>query len=76
MGVGPVGNYNDYKLPYQLFAQILQKYNSVGWIGLDHSADFVELGMYGPGQDMLPALIKNTDLHCFMLQVTGNEKLC
>jgi alkaline phosphatase len=65
------GIYNPYKLPFKRLGQIQQTYTSVGWSGMDHSAEFVELGMYGPGSEKLPPFVKNTDLHNFMLKVTG-----
>ncbi|HPE77504.1 MAG TPA: alkaline phosphatase [Draconibacterium sp.] len=65
------GIYNAYKLPYKRLAQIQQTYTSVGWSGMDHSGEFVELGMFGPGSETLPPFVKNTDLHNFMLKVTG-----
>jgi alkaline phosphatase len=62
-----VGVYNPRKLPFRKLAEIQGKQNSIGWISMDHSADFVELAMYGPGKELLPAFIKNTDLHNIML---------
>ena len=65
------GLYNNYKLPFRLLATIQQKYNGVGWAGTDHSADFVELAMFGQGRELLNPFIKNTDLHYLMLEATG-----
>ena len=65
------GIYNARKLPYRKVALIQQSYTSVGWSGMDHSADFVELAMLGPGSDLLSPFIKNTDLHRMMLDATG-----
>jgi alkaline phosphatase len=65
------GIYNSYKLPFKRLAQIQQTYTSVGWSGMDHSGEFVELGMFGPGSEALPPFVKNTDLHNFMLKTTG-----
>lgn len=65
------GIYNAYKLPFKRLAQIQQTYTSVGWSGMDHSGEFVELGMFGPGSEALPQFVKNTDLHNFMLKTTG-----
>jgi alkaline phosphatase len=65
------GIYNAYKLPFKRLGQIQQTYTSVGWSGMDHSGEFVELGMFGPGSEKLPPFVKNTDLHNFMLKVTG-----
>ena len=65
------GIYNAYKLPFKRLGQIQQTYTSVGWSGMDHSGEFVELGMFGPGSEKLPPFVKNTDLHNWMLNVTG-----
>lgn len=62
------GLYNYRKLPFKTFAEIQSKTNSVGWISMDHSADYVELAMFGPGSEKLKPFIKNTDLHYFMLE--------
>lgn len=65
------GLYNPRKLPFRYLAQIRERRTSVGWGAMDHSADFVELAMYGPGSELLKPFVKNTDLHNFMLTVTG-----
>nr|WP_321452782.1 alkaline phosphatase [uncultured Carboxylicivirga sp.] len=62
------GLYNAYNLPFEPLAQIQQNYTSVGWSGMNHSADFVELAMFGPGSENLPPMVKNYELHNFMLQ--------
>lgn len=62
------GIYNAYKLPFRKFAQIQQNYTSIGWSGMDHSADFVELAMFGPGSTALKPFVRNTELHSFMLE--------
>lgn len=65
------GIYNAYKLPFKRLAQIQQSYTSVGWSGMDHSADFVELAMYGPGSELLNPMVKNIELHNLMLKAAG-----
>ncbi|MDR7209287.1 alkaline phosphatase [Flavobacterium piscis] len=67
------GLYNYKKLPYKAFAEMQEKINSVGWISMDHSADYVELAMFGPGSELLKPFIKNTDLHYLMLQAAEVE---
>ncbi|NDI99085.1 alkaline phosphatase [Flavobacterium sp. LaA7.5] len=67
------GLYNYKKVPFEAFAQIQKKYNSVGWISMDHSADHVELAMFGPGSELLKPFVKNTDLHYLMLQAAEVE---
>ena len=67
------GLYNYKKLPFKALADIQQKHNAVGWISMDHSADYVELAMYGPGSELLKPFVKNTDLHYLMLQAAEVE---
>lgn len=65
------GVYNPRKLPFRYFSQIQEKYTSVGWGSMDHSADYVELAMFGPGSEMLQPFIKNYELHNFLLKATA-----
>lgn len=65
------GLYNSYKLPFRRYAEIQKNYTSVGWSGMDHTAEFVELAAFGPGSDSIPLFMKNTDLHNTMLAATG-----
>ncbi|RXG11216.1 alkaline phosphatase [Leeuwenhoekiella aestuarii] len=67
------GVYNPRHLPFAILAEIQKHYNSVGWISMQHSADYVELAMYGPGSDQLKPFIKNTDLHYLMLKAAEVE---
>lgn len=67
------GLYNYKNLPFRIFAQMQTETNSVGWISMDHSADYVELAMFGPGSDLLKPFVKNTDLHYLMLQAAEVE---
>lgn len=67
------GLYNYRKLPFKAFAEMQKETNSVGWISMDHSADYVELAMFGPGSELLKPFIKNTDLHYLMLQAAEVE---
>ncbi len=69
------GVYVSNKLPYERLAEVQQKYTSVFWAGMNHSGDFVELGMYGPGSEDLPPMVKNYELHNFMLEAAGVNKL-
>ncbi len=63
--------YNAYKLPFHQLSQIQENYISVYWAGTNHSADYVELAMYGVETEALPPFVKNTDLHNYMLQAAG-----
>lgn len=61
------GLYNPGKLPFRALAEIQMKYTNVGFGSMDHSGDYVEVTMFGPGSDLLKPFIKNTDLHYLML---------
>lgn len=63
--------YDDYKMPFEQLAQIQKKHTSVGWAGMHHSSDYVEVGAYGPGSELLPPYIENTFLHNMMLTAAG-----
>jgi alkaline phosphatase len=65
------GLYNPRNLPFKQLAQIQENYTSVGWGSMDHSADYVELAMFGPGAELLQPFVKNTDLHELMLKACG-----
>lgn len=65
------GLYNPRNLPYKQLANVQVAYTSVGWGSMDHSADYVELAMYGPGSELLKPFVKNIDLHYLMLEATG-----
>ncbi len=62
------GIYNPKQLPFNKLAQIQKQHNSVGWISMNHSANYVELAIFGPGSDLLKPFIKNTDLNYLMLE--------
>lgn len=65
------GLYNPRNLPYKELAIVQSKYTSVGWGSMDHSADYVELAMFGPGSELLKPFVRNTDLHNLMLRACG-----
>lgn len=69
----PDGLYNYRKVPFKRLSEIQSKQNAVGWISMDHSADYVELAMYGPGSELLKPFVKNTDLHYLMLEAAAVE---
>lgn len=69
------GLYNYKKLPYQLLADLLKPHTSVGWISMDHSSDYTELTMYGPGSEKLSPFMKNYQMHNFLLQAAGVNML-
>jgi alkaline phosphatase len=65
------GLYNYKNLPFKYFSEIQKPHSSVGWISMDHSGDYVELAMFGPGSENLKPFVKNTDLHYLMLEAAG-----
>ena len=65
------GLYNPRNLPFKELALVQAGYTSVGWGSMDHSADYVELAMYGPGSELLKPFMKNTELHNLMLNAAG-----
>ena len=65
------GLYNSYKLPFRKLAEIQTYYTSVGWAGMNHSSDLVELAMFGAESEWLPPVVLNTDLHNYMLKAAG-----
>ncbi|AEK23653.1 alkaline phosphatase [Capnocytophaga canimorsus] len=65
------GVYNYKHLPYRLLAEIQKSHTSVGWISMDHSSDYVELAMYGPGSENLKPFMKNYEMHNFLLEVAN-----
>jgi alkaline phosphatase len=67
------GVYNTYKLPFKEYAVFSSGHTSVAFGGMDHSADFTELAMFGPGSERLKPFMKNTDMHYFMLEVAEVE---
>lgn len=67
------GVYNPRHLPFKLLASIQQEHTSVGWISMDHSADYTELAMFGPGSQDMKSFMKNTDMHTFLLKAAHVE---
>ncbi len=65
------GIYNAKKLPFELLGKIQQNYLSIGWGSMDHSADYVELAVYGPGSELVKPFVRNTELHNLMLNAAG-----
>ncbi|MFD2577112.1 alkaline phosphatase, partial [Haoranjiania flava] len=65
------GIYNSYKLPFRELAMMEQKYFNIGFGSMDHSGDYVELTMSGPGSENLLPFVKNYELHNFLLKAAG-----
>jgi alkaline phosphatase len=68
------GLYNPQNLPFHSLASIQSKYNSIHWAGTNHSADYVELAMFGPGSENLSGFMKNYELHNFMLEAANMDR--
>lgn len=65
------GIYNPEKLPFRELAYIQKRYTNIGWGSMDHSGDYVELAMAGPGSELLKPFVKNIELHYLMLAAAG-----
>jgi alkaline phosphatase len=70
---GEDGIYNYANLPFRTLAEMQKSRTSVSWISMDHSSDYVELAMFGPGSDKMKPFMKNTELHYFMLEAAEVE---
>ncbi|WP_433832574.1 alkaline phosphatase [Flavobacterium anhuiense] len=68
------GLYNYKKLPFKAYSEIQKKHNNVGWISMDHSGDYVELAMFGPGSELLKPFVQNIDLHYLMLEAAVEKE--
>ncbi|MFT4095098.1 MAG: alkaline phosphatase [Niabella sp.] len=68
------GLYNPRHLPFKRYAQMQEKHTSIGWGAMDHSGDYVELAMFGPGKELLPPFVKNYELHNLLLKAAGVSK--
>ncbi len=55
----------------EVLGQIMTNHTKTGFIGDNHTSDYVELAMVGPGNESLPAFMRNTDMHHFLLQAAG-----
>lgn len=62
---------DDRKMPFAKLANIQKPVIGIGWAGDDHSSDYVELTLLGPGSEQLSSFIKNYELHHFLLQAAG-----
>lgn len=67
------GVYNSKHLPFRTLAEIQKSYTSVGWISMDHSADYTELAMFGPGSENMKPFMRNVDIHNFLLNAAEVE---
>lgn len=68
------GLYNPQNLPFMPLAAMQSKQTSIQWAGSNHTADYVELAMFGPGSENLKGFTKNFELHNFMLNACGADR--
>ncbi len=57
--------------PKAVLGKIIANYTSVNWTGNNHTADFAELGTFGPGAELVPTFVRNTQMHEIILQACG-----
>lgn len=55
------------------FNALLTNYNGIGWVGTQHTDDYVVLAATGPMQDRFDALLKNTDAFRIMADAMGSN---
>ncbi len=67
------GVYNEYKLPFKEYGAFQSALTSVAFGSMDHSADYTELAMFGPGSERMKPFMRNTDIHTFLLEVAEVE---
>ncbi len=66
--LGGDGLYNPQNHPFHVLSAMQSAHTSIQWAGTNHSGDYVELAMFGPGSENLPGFIENYKLHQFMLE--------
>lgn len=54
-----------------LLGGILGNYNGIGWIGTSHTADYVWVSAFGPGQEQFAGLVRNTDAFHKLTKMMG-----
>jgi alkaline phosphatase len=62
------GLYDPYSLPFRDLARMQEKYTSVSWGGTNHTGDYVEIAAFGPGRELLPSFVRNTQIHQLLLE--------
>lgn len=72
--VGSDGMYNPQNLPFMPLAAMQSRHTGIQWAGSNHTADYVELAMFGPGSENLKGFMRNFELHNFMLEACGAER--
>lgn len=72
--LGDDGLYNPGNLPLLPLSNMQSAHTGIQWAGTNHSADHVELAMFGPGSENLSGFVKNYELHNFMLKSCGADR--
>lgn len=54
-----------------ILGQLLSNHTAIGWNGVAHTSDLVDVLAYGPGSESLPGFLLNTDLHTLMHRALG-----
>lgn len=57
--------------PGAVIGSVLANYNGVNFLSTNHTSDFVELAMWGPGSEGMPGIVRNTDLFGLMVEMAG-----
>lgn len=55
--------------PAGVMSAVLANYNGINFIGTNHTSDFVELAVWGPGSDKISTFARNTDLFDLMVDM-------
>lgn len=63
--------YRARRTPVVILGQLLSNHYAIGWNGVAHTSDLVDVQAYGPGSETLPGFLLNTDLHHFMRHALG-----
>lgn len=54
-----------------VLGQLLANHTAIGWSGVAHTSDLVDVLAYGPGSEALGGYLLNTDLHHVMRRALG-----
>jgi alkaline phosphatase len=63
--------YRARRSPVVILGQLLSNHYAIGWNGIAHTSDFVDVLAFGPGSETLPGFLLNTDLHTLMHRALG-----
>lgn len=56
---------------HAVLGQILANYTQVNFTGSNHTSDYVELAVMGPGSESINGFVRNTDMFTLMMQAAG-----